>query len=440
MAKTNVSRKSTPIHTHEGAKAHRINPKQQLRRSVMSCMLWESEFYEDGESIAQRISEGVANNKAKDVFDMAVEAREKMKLRHVPLLLAREMSRHATHKSLVASLLERIIQRADELSEFLSIYWKGKKQPISAQVKKGLARAFSKFNEYQLAKYNRDDAIKLRDVLFLCHAKPKDEEQAALWSRLVNNELETPDTWEVNLSTGKDKKETFERLLREKKLGALALLRNLRNMRDFNVDENLIFSSLESMNTERVLPFRFISAARYAPQWEDKIEVAMLKCLEGREKLSGKTALVIDGSGSMFGAKVSAKSDIDRFDAACALAILVREICEHCSIVVFSNNAFTVPPRRGFALRDAIRKKAEAGGTHTQRGIDEAASQEYDRIIIITDEQSHTSIRNPIRDSKGYVVNVASYQNGIGYGEWTHIDGWSEAILDYIMLSEKESK
>jgi len=29
-------------------------------------------------------------------------------------------------------------------------------------------------------------------------------------------------------------------------------------------------------------------------------------------------------------------------------------------------------------------------------------------------------------------VNVASSRNGVGYGKWTHVDGWSEAIVDYI--------
>jgi hypothetical protein len=37
---------------------------------------------------------------------------------------------------------------------------------------------------------------------------------------------------------------------------------------------------------------------------------------------------------------------------------------------------------------------------------------------------------------KGYVINVASNRNGVGYGEWTHIDGWSEAVVDYIASLE----
>jgi hypothetical protein len=137
----------------------------------------------------------------------------------------------------VGETIEATIQRADELSEFLAIYAKVNgvgpdklKGKLSAQAKKGLAKAFTKFDEYQLAKYDRGGAIRLRDALFLVHAKPKDDAQAALWKRLVANELVTPDTWEAALSGGADKKEAFERLLRDGKLGYLALLRNLRNM------------------------------------------------------------------------------------------------------------------------------------------------------------------------------------------------------------------
>ena len=34
--------------THEGARARAITPEQELRRSVMACMLWEKQFYEGG--------------------------------------------------------------------------------------------------------------------------------------------------------------------------------------------------------------------------------------------------------------------------------------------------------------------------------------------------------------------------------------------------------
>ncbi|HSM87553.1 MAG TPA: TROVE domain-containing protein, partial [Candidatus Limnocylindrales bacterium] len=311
--------------THEGAPARQVSPELQLRRSVLACMLWEDQFYEDGVAIAGRIRELVARVPAEKVAALAVEAHMQMKLRHAPLLLVREMARLATHRHLVAETLTRVIQRADELSEFVALYWSEGKQPLSAQVKKGLAAAFTRFDEYALAKYNRATPVKLRDVLFLSHAKPLDQAQADLWKRLVDGELATPDTWEVALSAGGDKRHAWERLLSENRLGALALLRNLRNMAEAKVSEQAVRDGLERMKTERVLPFRFIAAARYAPQWEAELEHAMFRALEGQPRLSGKTVLLVDVSGSM-DAPLSRRSEMRRNDAGYGLAVLLREI------------------------------------------------------------------------------------------------------------------
>ncbi len=427
--------------THEGAPAKTITPEQALRRSVLSCMLWEGEFYEDGVQIAGRIHELVPQVAPEKVAELAVEARERMKLRHAPLLLVREMARYATHRALVAETLTRVIQRADELSEFVAIYWAGGRQPLSAQVKKGLAAAFGKFDEYALAKYDRAGAVRLRDVLFLSHARPVNEAQAALWKRLAENELATPDTWEVALSAAgrgeSEKREAWERLLTERKLGALALLRNLRNLQTAGVSEELVLSALSALKTDRVLPFRFLAAARNAPQWEEALEAAMFRALEGRTaKLAGHTVLLVDVSGSMESA-ISGRSEMRRSDAAYGLAILLREIAEKVTIYTFSQSAVLVPSRRGMSLRDALDKSQLHGGTYLGAALKQVEadfSKGYDRLVIITDEQSHDQVSTP--KGKGYVINVASYQNGVGYGPWTHVDGWSEAVVDYIVELE----
>lgn len=462
MSSVNVRNRNTET-THEGAPAQRINAEQQLRRSVMACLLWEDSFYESGEDIAQRIIDCVAKVKPETVAAIAIEARKK--LRHVPLLLVRAMAALPTHRHLVAETLYRVIQRPDEITEFMAIYWKNGKCPISAQVKRGLARAFGKFNEYSLAKYNRDGAIKLRDVLFLCHADPREtlsyigatgqvdrkyvdkktgkittktleRNNHSLFAKLINNQLATPDTWEVALSAGANKKESFTRLLNEEKLGALAFIRNLRNMRDAGVDERLVMQCSQSVKLERVLPFRFISAARAVPAWEPMIESMMLRCLADVPKLLGKTMIVVDNSGSMYQANVSKKSDITRADAAAALAILIREICDNVCILAFSNKTNLVPARRGFALRDAIQAATPHGATNTQLAIHMAAREKYNRIIVITDEQSHTQVNSPLT-KQAYFINVSVEKNGIGYGPWTHIDGWSESIVDYIQSIER---
>ena len=252
----------------------------------------------EGNDIAKQIAALAAENTPEVVAALAREARSKMQLRHAPLLLTRELARRKGTGRLVAETLEDVIQRADELGEFVALYWKEKKQPLSAGVKRGLARAFTKFDAYQLAKYDRESAVKLRDVLVLCHAKPKDQAQAALWKKLVEKTLEPPDTWEVALSTGKDKRENFERLLREGKLGGMAVLRNLRLMLASGVDPKLVRERLDQ-GVARALPLHFVTAARHAPRLEGALEKAMLKSIAGIAKLAGSTGLVVDVSGSM---------------------------------------------------------------------------------------------------------------------------------------------
>jgi 60 kDa SS-A/Ro ribonucleoprotein len=433
-----INFKRASLVTHEGAPGRHISVLAQLRRSVLSCLLWESEFYEDGEEIGKRIATLAAQCMPEDVAALAIEAREQMHLRHVPLLLLRELARHPSLKDrpqLLSKAMGRVLQRADEPAEFLALYWKDKKQPLSEQVKRGLAWSMRRFSEYELAKYNRDAEIKPRDVLFLSHAKPKDEAQAALWKKLAANELATPDTWEVQLSAGADKKQTFERLIREKKLGYFALIRNLRTMEQAGVDVRLVREAILARKggADKILPFRYIAAARQALQFEPQLDTAMQAALAELPKLSGSTIVLVDNSGSM-SALLSRKSDMTRADAAAGVAIVARGVCESVRVFAFSDNCVEVPPRSGMALRDAIRSATRMGGTQLGAAVKEVSQLSHDRLIVVTDEQSADRVPEP--KGRGYMINVASNRNGVGYGKWLHVDGWSDAVVRFI--SERE--
>lgn len=411
-----------------------LSSEKQLTRMVLASMLWEKQFYLDGVDHAKVVQVLVAQSDPKFVQALAIKARTQYKLRHVPLLLCRELARIG---KLEAATLSAVIQRADEMGEFLAIYWAEKRTPLSNQVKKGLAQAFGTFNEYQLAKFDKASAqVSVRDVMFLCHPKPVNTEQEALFKRVANKELATPDTWEAELSSGADKAETFSRLMAEKKLGALAFLRNLRNMVNSGVPESAIRLYASTVSVDRVLPFRYIAAARIMPQFEDMLEAMMFRSLKDATKLKGKTLLLVDISGSMFGVKVSAKSDLDRFDAAAALAMLCMETCEHIEVHSFTTKTQIVAPRRGFALVDAIRSSMPSGGTAIGNAVHMANNRGYDRIIVITDEQSQDTVGAPLTD-KAYMLNVASYQNGVSHSVWTTITGFSESVIDYIKETEQ---
>ena len=161
----------------------------------------------------------------------------------------------------------------------------------------------------------------------------------------------------------------------------------------------------------------------------------MFRALADKPRLTGHTVLMVDVSGSMV-APLSRRSEMLRTDAAYGLAVLLRELAEKVTIYTFSTAAKQVPARRGFALRDAMEASQPHGATNLGASLD-AVKDSHDRIIVITDEQSHDRV--PAPRAAGYIINVASYKNGVGYGPWNHIDGWSESIIDYIRELEQST-
>lgn len=444
MARTNIPQRNTstaPV-THEGASAVALTAEQKLYRSVLACMLWEHTFYEDGVDIAVRIRQLVKDVAPSTVAELAIMARKDMKLRHAPLLLTAALAYEHKSAPQVRPLVAQVVQRADELAELLMVLATvngvgpdNLKSVLDDALKRGLADAFPKFDAYQLSKYNRAKApVKLRDVLFLTHPKPVSGMQALHWKQLAEGTLPPPDTWEVALSTGGDKRAEFERLLREDKLGYMALLRNLRNMIEAGVEEPLIRDALlRTERARRVLPFRFVAAARHAPAFESELDVAMRAQVDAEAKLPGKTIVLVDVSASMVYAPVAARSDMTRLDAAAALSAAIP--AEKLQVFTFSEDVVEVPPRRGMAGVDAVVDSQYHRTTFLGKAVKAMNTHDYDRLIVITDEQSHDRVGGP--KGRAYMINVGSYDRSVAYGAWTRITGFSEAVINYIRTFEE---
>ncbi len=431
------------------------NPTEELRRATMASLLWENVAYESGMNHSERLKALTAKVPDADIAAIAVEARNKMYLRHIPLFLVNELSaKKPVSTKLVAETLGEVIQRPDEIAEFLALYWEKGRKMLSKGVRQGLDHAFGKFNEYSFAKNAHPDAkIKLRDALFMSHAKPRTPDQEILFKKIVDNTLATPDTWETNLSAGADKRSTFERLLRERKLGGLATLRNLRNMIDSGVDSDLIKDRLENGTFDKVLPYRFITAVGYAPAYEKSLEIAMTNRLKNLPKLPGKTLFILDTSGSM-GHASSRHGTATRVDMGISTLIIGNELCADPTIYCTAGSdghrrhaTDMVPRRSGFALRDSIVRTAGnlgGGGIFLVQCLDHIASKEksnFDRVLVFTDEQDCDNGVNPNTAKKlgkfNYIMNVSSEAHGIGYqAGWTTITGFSENIYEYIRVTE----
>ena len=461
MSKINPSLKKTSKFEEErlaggsGALAAKQSNTALLRRAVLANLLWEDVAYMDGMKVAKEIQRLIPLCPAEDVYYIALEARTMQKLRHTPLFLAVEMCKYPEHKMFVQDLLPQIITRADMLTDFLAIYWKDGKKPIANQAKKGLAKAFHNFNEYKFAKYDRDAAIKLRDVMFLCRPKPENQYEQDLFKKVADRTLATPETWEVLLSTGKDKKESWTKLITEGKIGGLAMLRNIANMRRANVDKKVINEGLEKLKSSMLMPLDFLKAFRMNPEFGRQIEDAMINSYTNLPKLKGKTLFIVDVSGSM-GARMSEKSDFTRYDAACAMAMLAANQCEDYEIVCTAGNDYThtgahrhIPyPQKGFGIFEQIReanRNIGYGGIFTRQCLewcnDKFKGQKFDRIIVFSDSQDCDLPERRTPKPFGtynYICDVSAHTKGVNYkGMWdAEISGFSEHFITFIAAME----
>ena len=268
---------------HEGATAWRMTPELELYATVVTTMGTNDKFYEQGKDRVRRIADLVRKVQPEFVAQLAVYTREKMHLRSVPMLLLVELASCHHGDSLVSRAVSKTVQRADEITELLMCYqWRTGKEDLtglSNQLRKGLAEAFNHFDEYQFAKYNRKDReVTLRDALILVHPKPKDKQQEAIFRKILNDELETPYSWETEFSklgqqpfTSEEEKDdakraTWQALIASGRLGYMATLRNLLNMLKASIDDESIqqvcsfLANPEAVKNSKQLPFRFLSA------------------------------------------------------------------------------------------------------------------------------------------------------------------------------------
>jgi hypothetical protein len=314
-----------------------------------------------------------------------------------------------------------------------------------------MSDALCNFDRYQISKWNKDASIKLRDVLFLTHAKPKTKEQESLFKDLAENKLESADTWEVKYSTAKSKEQkaaVWKDLIERKKLGALATLRNLRNMQECELSKSDIRTAIKQSSASMLLPIDFIKAADYSPDYLPELEELMFRCLSEYKKIKGETIFVLDVSGSMNG-KISSKSEYSRIDAGIAMAMMAAEMCEGLSIYLTAGNdslrvhkTEKISNLRGFGLLKEIRSKIPymgGGGIFTRQCLEYIHDKEKsaDNIIIFSDSQDCDldKTKKPVPfGNKNYIVDVSCHKRGINYsGLWTaEISGWSENFLRFI--------
>jgi hypothetical protein len=383
-----------------GGLAFQRSPKGELVSILLTATL-EDTFYRKGNATAERLRELVkAMDDKSFVAKAAVYARTKAGMRSVSHLVAAELACNVKGAEWTKRFYQLVVRRPDDVLEILACHLATAGKPIPNSLKKGLGAALAGFDEYQLAKYRRENSdFKLVDAVNLLH--PPHSEALR---KLVRGELAPAETWETKLTQAgaktRDEGETLEslkaeawgELIHQRKLGYFALLRNLRNILDHApqsvdaalamlVDERLIAKSL-------VLPFRYLTALEAvresglprAGEAMAAISEAADKALANVPHFEGRTLVALDGSGSMNGRPLEIGS---------LFAAVLTKANKGADVLVFSNDAEFIPLNRRdstLTLAREIAGRAPGGGTNFH-AIFEQAKAGYDRVIILSDMQ-----------------------------------------------------
>lgn len=467
MATLNAASKGRMRTTNRsGHAAYRADDKVTLMTMALTTMLGEPKFYGDNTNdlldLAARLC---AADQGEYVAKLAVWTRTEGKLRSVSHALAAVVAHECGGTAFVRPMARRIAaMRGDDGTEMIAAYKALFGKPFSHALVRGVRDALETFKPYDIAKYqsgSRD--MKMRDVLRIAHPSAGKETAAAM-GECVAGTLGRPKGWETELSARGNTKEVWDELISENRLGYFALVRNLRNMLKAGADVSPVLERIadrESVRRSRLLPFRFYSA--YKELASDRLtskkvcralDMALAFSCANVDGLSGRTAVLIDTSGSM-SQRISSRSVVTCRDVAAVLGALVTRVSDDALVVRFDGSA-SVLPMNGLSVLSDVEKVPCAGGrTDMAVGFDQLVYTHFDadRVVVISDNEVNGGWWSDNR--KAIQSKMDEYRRHVGHDVWCHaIDlmgygtqqfigpktnimaGWSESVLRFIGMAE----
>ena len=446
-----------------GAPAYSMDAKSKLVTQVLCSFFDEEQFYgKNTEDMTQTIKRVIVDE-PQFVYNLAVFARRVFNMRSVSHVLTAYLAHEASGKPYVRRTIEGITFRGDDLTEVMAFYLSAFGKPIPNSLRRAIADKLVTFDEYTLAKYKGDNkAVKMRDLICLCRPKPETPEQSDLFKRCLEDRLETPLTWESELSAHGNNAETWEKLIDSGKVGYMALLRNLRNIIKAN-PSNIqkvydIIQDPERVRKSKQLPFRFYAAYKAVADIAgskvfDVLESALESSVDNLPKLPGTTVIAVDVSGSM-SSPVSSNSEVKCYEIAMLLGLLANRICDNSIFYTFNNSINKEMVSSKCSILEKVSATNCNGGTYMSLPFEKMINDKVnaDRIIVLSDNMNNNSSWS----SKPTQRYADEYRKITGNDIWVHgvdlqgygtqqfhgaktniIAGWSEKVLDFILLAEQ---
>ena len=446
-----------------GAPAYSMDAKSKLVTQVLCSFFDEERFYgKNTEDMTQTIKRVIADE-PQFVSNLAVFARRVFNMRSVSHVLTAYLAHETSGKPYVRRTVEGVTLRGDDLTEIMAFYLATFGKPIPNSLRRAIADKLVTFDEYTLAKYKGDNkSVKMRDLICLCRPRPQTSKQEDLFKRCLENRLETPLTWEAELSANGNNAETWKKLIDSGKVGYMALLRNLRNIIKAN-PSNIqtvydIIQDPERVRKSKQLPFRFYSAYKAVTDIAgskvfDVLENALESSVDNMPKLPGTTVIAVDVSGSM-SFPVSEKSEVKCYEIAMLLGLLANRICDNSIFYTFNGNINKEMVSSKCSIIEKVSATNCNGGTNMSLPFQKMINDKIkaDRIIVLSDNMNNGGLwgnsptqhyADEYRKITGnniwvHGVDLQGYGTQQFYGAKTNIiAGWSEKVLDFILLAEQ---
>jgi hypothetical protein len=462
----------TVAHSANGNLQFKKEPLQHLYELTVSTLFGRSTFYRSSDALVQSLRTEVRTAVEMGALDfvanLAIHARGEMNIRTIPIVLVVEFAKALREQGKtyphLRHLVRDVIQRADQITDMyaysLDVF--GEKGKIPMAIKRGVGDAFNNFGEYAFAKYNRAGAITIKDVLRIVHPVANEAKQGAIFQKIIDENLETPYTWETELSRNgqlpeaerKSKAKLWTELLTSEKLGYMALLRNMRNIHDAGVAHNVvkthvadIIADEQRVAASRQLTFDFLQAYDVIKPLNSSMATAVSKAVDISvkylPKVGEKIWVIIDYSGSMSG------KAIETATLLAAALLKANDGSERLAVTMFGSAAKTIHTvdtnNSVLAIQRELlthRRGNIAGSTEFQ-----AAMREYpglgfvpDTIVVFTDGEINRFHYPDLQKNSGdsntvkLVVNLdgAPTTPFIKQAGWYAMAGWTPAMFKWV--------
>ncbi|XP_021002765.2 telomerase protein component 1 isoform X3 [Parasteatoda tepidariorum] len=314
--------------------------KMQLYNAASMALICAANFRDAGNSYRNFIENSADALRSIDpefILKVAIYARQELNIRSVCNFLLSYAAFHEETRIFLEKYFDASIRLPLDWLEVADIYQtfndeRLKKGSLPACLKKVLKNSFQKFDEYQLAKYNRDKTKKkknkvlqgftLKQLIRLLHIdSPANEVMCLLgkkypesgeqfnksglpgaWdSKLAGKRMKLPQpiTWETQVSANGNKANVWEGIIDANKLPYMAMLRNIRNLILSGISQkhhDKVLKYLENKNAVincRQVPLQFFEAYKVVEELKvlltkDKEEICKPSLTEWKKKHAEK--------------------------------------------------------------------------------------------------------------------------------------------------------